>query len=200
MQRMVFVSGPHGAGKTTLIKALLASNPRFMLNDIEVDFSKEIPSIKHMTHYEKTLVRMLYRVVRNHRAREMQEANPGRIILTDRGGICSLAYARVYLRMGWITEIEYSSLQSIAEKLQLAFPTVILNPPIETIMQRLHARTQQQSRIERDKIFHDEDSAEFVRMLWEEFEAYASNPNVLMLRDNSPHEINRLSEWIGALA
>lgn len=107
---------------------------------------------------------------------------------------------RVYLRMGWITEIEYSSLQSIAEKLQLTFPTVILNPPVETIMQRLHARTQQRSRIERDKIFHDEDSAEFVRMLWEEFEAYASNPNVLMLRDNSPHEINRLSEWIGALA
>ncbi len=196
MRNPVFLSGPHGGGKNTLMQALLKHPELFVSNDLQFDFTKDYPIIKNMSHFERTMVRLLYRAVRDNRARELAKGNPGKVVITDRSVSCSMAYAHVYKELGWISGREHSVLRGIGEKVGFHSPTIILNPPVETIMKRIAARTQRGTRVERDALFREEDSKEFVTHLHDAFEAYSDYPSVLVIRDNTKKDITRIIQWI----
>lgn len=55
----IFIAGPHGSGKTTLISKLIVKSDRFIKDDYEIDFSNDMETLSSMTIFEKCLIRLL---------------------------------------------------------------------------------------------------------------------------------------------
>lgn len=49
----IFIAGPHGSGKTTLISKLIVKSDRFIKDDYEIDFSNDMETLSSMTIFEK---------------------------------------------------------------------------------------------------------------------------------------------------
>ena len=45
----IFIAGPHGSGKTTLISKLIVKSDRFIKDDYEIDFSNDMETLSSMT-------------------------------------------------------------------------------------------------------------------------------------------------------
>ncbi|MEK6902234.1 MAG: AAA family ATPase [archaeon] len=196
MHKPIFVSGPHGGGKSALIQRLIQRDNRLTENDLTIDVAEEFQHLKLLSSFEKTLLRMLIRVVRVQRAYEMASNEPDRIILTDRSVYDSLAYAHVYRELEWVTSEEYMKLHAVKEKVPLHARTIILNPPVETLLERLENRKKNKERVVRDALFNDEDTVEFVTLLQESFTAFEDDPNVIVVRNNEKDEIEKILQWI----
>ena len=62
MHPPIFVSGPHGGGKSTLIKSLISSkNNMFIENNFDIDFTTDFPSIANLSSFERSLIRLYHR-------------------------------------------------------------------------------------------------------------------------------------------
>ena len=57
----IFIAGPHGSGKTTLISKLIVKSDRFIKDDYEIDFSNDMETLSSMTIFEKCLIRLYHR-------------------------------------------------------------------------------------------------------------------------------------------
>ncbi len=48
----IFIAGPHGSGKTTLISKLIVKSDRFIKDDYEIDFSNDMETLSSMTIFD----------------------------------------------------------------------------------------------------------------------------------------------------
>lgn len=195
----IFVSGPHGSGKTTMINHLL-KDQIFLENDFDIDFLKECPSISTMTHFEKCLTRLYHRMYVTSYSESVAADYPGRAILTSRGIYDSLGYINSYEKVGWLTKEQARKLNFIVTNPHILPHTIILNPGPDVVKERLNARIKNGSRSNRDKVFNYEDTDEFVEILCTSFEAMKDYPNVLYLEDNGEEDMQRVRNWVSNMA
>ncbi len=195
----LFLSGPHGGGKTTLTKALLTQSSTFVENDFDIDFTTDFPSLSSLSHFERCLMRLYHRFFITNYARTQSLEHPERCIITNRSVYDSEAYTNVYRDLGWISEAQFQKLTLVLQNFNPRPATVILNPPVEIIKQRLHGRRSAATRVNRDTIFANEDSDEFIERLQAYFATYKNEENVLYLENNDQNEQVQVSRWVNNL-
>lgn len=191
----LFLSGPHGGGKTTLTKALLAQSSAFIENGFDIDFTTDFPSLSSLSHFERCLMRLYHRFFITNYARTQAITHPEQCIITNRSVYDSEAYINVYRDLHWISEAQFQKLDLVLKNFQPRPATVVLNPPVEVIKQRLQGRRSAATRVNRDTIFANEDSDEFIERLHGYFASYKNQENILYLENNSQMEQNLLLEW-----
>lgn len=194
MGHPVYISGPHGSGKTTLIEKLLKADLSLCESSFEIDFLKEFPTISYMTPYERCVLRTYHRLfVGEYNTRK--EGND--IILVSRGIYDSIAYGATEYALGEMTKEEYGVLQKINALGIARRPlTIILNPPVDIILERLTERRKKGTRKERDIMCAREDTYEYVKLVHDELEKYKDNADVLYILDNDKDNIEKVLEWI----
>lgn len=195
----LFLSGPHGGGKTTLTKALLAQSPIFVENDFDIDFTTDFPSLSSLSHFERCLMRLYHRFFITNYARTQSLEHPERCIITNRSVYDSEAYINVYRDLGWISEAQFQKLDLVLQSFNPRPATVILNPPDEVIKQRLQGRRSTATRVNRDTIFANEDSDEFIERLHAYFATYKNEEHILYLENNDQDEQVQVSKWVNNL-
>lgn len=194
----IFISGPHGGGKSTIIRELSKSD-LFIENDFDIDFTIDFPSIASLSSFERSLVRLYHRFFVANYAHTLAKNNPDKFILTNRTVYDSEAYINVYKDLGWISESEFEKLNFVIKNFTLKPHTTILNPPLEVLKARLNKRRDVATRAMRDKIFKDEDSDDFIGKLHNQFKKFKNLPNVLYIEDNSEAEIQKIVKWAKSL-
>lgn len=93
----IFIAGPHGSGKTTLISKLIVKSDRFIKDDYEIDFSNDMETLSSMTIFEKCLIRLYHRFYTAELAIKkcgMSKEND-KILVVDRSIYDSLVYIEV---------------------------------------------------------------------------------------------------------
>lgn len=192
---VLYISGPHGGGKSTLIQKLKNASHLFFENDFDIDFTIDFPSIAALSHFERSLMRVYHRFFIAYRARLLAQSLHDKVIITNRSVYDSEAYTGVYKTLSWIQESEFQKLNNVL----CCFPredTVILNPPAETIKNRLQKRAREATRINRDRIFEREDTNIFIECIRAYFEKFQNEQNVLYIEDNGEKEIQKIIEWV----
>ena len=197
MRPPIFVSGPHGAGKTTLINRLAGNSGRFLVNDYDIDFPSEFPTIKYMSHFETCLVRLYHRIYSAEYARQLAVKTPQRVVITSRGIYDSKAYIHTYHTLGWITRKQADKLNFVVDSIdETLYNTIILNPKTSVVSERLSIRKTRGERKERDILFNDEDTEDFLEILGDFFLSLKDKRNILFLEDNGEDDFIRIEEWL----
>lgn len=192
----LYISGPHGGGKSTLVDRLKQKSNIFIDNNFDIDFTIDFPSLSILSHFEKSLLRVYHRLFVTGYTQNLSKANPGKVVITNRTVIDSAAYTDVYRKLNWISQDQYQKLSFIINNFPYKPKTVILNPSLRVIKERLHLRRDQRTRVNRDEAFTTEDSDIFLENLHNYFERFQNQKNILYLKDNSENDIQKITEWV----
>jgi thymidylate kinase len=192
----IFISGPHGGGKSTLVDKLKSSSDLFLENDFDIDFTIDFPSISSLSHFERSLMRLYHRFFIASYAQKLAKENPGKVILTNRTVYDSGAYINAYHELKWISEDQFQKLDFVTKNFSLRPYAIILNPPLEVIKNRLGKRRDKATRTNRDKIFKNEDSDEFLENLYNYFTKFKNRDGVVYVEDNNEIAIQKIIAWV----
>lgn len=192
----IFISGPHGGGKSTLIDKLRKSSDLFLENDFDIDFTIDFPSISSLSHFERSLMRLYHRYFIANYAQRLSKENPGKIILTNRTVYDSEAYVNTYRELKWISEDQFQKLNFVIKNFTYRPYAIILNPPLKIIKNRLDKRRNEATRTNRDKIFKNEDSDIFLNNLHNYFKIFKEEGNIVYVEDNNEIAIQKIISWV----
>lgn len=196
MKHIVFYSGPHGSGKTTLINHLKSENDFVIANDFDITFLEHFTTIKIMSDFERCLLRLYHRMYVQQYSYAQTKNNMKKTILVSRSVYDSFAYVETYYQLGKISRSEYEIIKKIKDNYSDVPNTVILNPSVEVIMTRLKKRRDNKERPEREQIFKSEDEIEFVSLLHDNFKKYKDDKTVLYLENNEWEDRIKIKKWI----
>ena len=188
---IIYFSGPHGAGKSSLISGVCEYSPDFIAYLDRLKFCHmEEPRIRH-----KSKIAKLYQEYCDQQ--NFKKENPGKIILGDRCMYDSMVYGRVYERLGYLTKQENKLHEEITLKWFDEKPEhlIVLNPPLECLVDHLRKRWESGK-----KKWHEEDM-KYLNIAREEFEKlpeYFAGRNILYIDEDLPigQEVNRVVDWI----
>lgn len=192
----IFLSGPHGGGKTTLLKTLTKASGLFFENDFDIDFTIDFPHLPLLSPFERCLMRLYHRVFVAQYARELARRRPGKCILTNRTVYDSEAYIHVYRNLGWVTALEFQKLSRALRHFPFRPYAIVLNPSYKMLSSRLKKRKRAGTRSMRDKIFVREDTPLFIRLLRNYYKKFNNNPRVLYLEQDREQDIQKIFSWI----
>lgn len=153
VMNVVFISGPHGCGKTAFMEALLEKSEVYIKDSFFLDFVNDLPAISHMSIFEKCLLRLYHRFYTAQQANlKCKKNNDNKILLVDRSIYDSIVYNTVEHNMGTLTEFQYNFLSNIEQKaLEIVNPyTVILNPDSKKVVNYLEQRAKRGGREKRN--------------------------------------------------
>lgn len=192
----VSISGPHGGGKSTLVEKLKRHTDLFLENNFDIDFTIDFPSISALSHFERSLLRIYHRFFIAGYTKKLVKENPEKVILTNRTIYDSEAYINVYHELKWITENQFQKLNFVINNFTARPHAIILNPPLEVIRDRLGKRRGEATRTNRDKIFKNEDSDEFLDKLHHYFTRFKDGKRFVYVEDNDEVAIQKIIDWV----
>ncbi|SFO28739.1 Thymidylate kinase [Pseudobutyrivibrio sp. UC1225] len=198
--KTIFIAGPHGSGKTTLISEMVKQSTKYIKDDFSIDFTNEMDTLPEMTIFEKCLIRLYHRFYTAERAiKKSSDKNDERVLIVDRSLYDSLVYVEVEYKLGELNDWQYNKLKDIIlTGLEMIKPyTVILNPDAEEVVNRLEDRRKKGTRKKRDVLCAREDNTTYIGMMNDEFEKLSANDKVLQIRNNGPDDIKMIEEWLG---
>ena len=172
-ENKIFISGPHGVGKTTLINDISNKyNIYFYKNNTKNPYSNDIKR------------RQLWRLLKYKCDDEIIKTFSNEKILINRCCLDWLIYTNTFKKLNWITIEDYNFLIDQYKKLfenNIPDKIVFLNPPINWSKERIVNRWKGQSKKWR------EDNFEYYDNLREEYEKIYSNTskitNVIEIND-----------------
>lgn len=176
VMNVVFISGPHGCGKTAFMEALLEKSEVYIKDSFFLDFVNDLPAISHMSIFEKCLLRLYHRFYTAQQANlKCKKNNDNKILLVDRSIYDSIVYNTVEHNMGTLTEFQYNFLSNIEQKaLEIVNPyTVILNPDSKKVVNYLEQRAKRGGREKRNRLCRREDTLEYISMMHDEYSKIA---------------------------
>ncbi|SHO43129.1 deoxynucleoside kinase [Anaerocolumna xylanovorans] len=195
----IFVAGPHGSGKTTLISNLIEDSDKFIKDDFQIDFSNEMESLPTMTIFEKCLIRLYHRFYTAQLAiKKCKNSEDDKILIIDRSIYDSLVYIEVEYSLGELTKEQYTKLKEIVDNgLEMIKPyTIILNPDPNEVVNRLNKRRLMGTRKKRDELCAREDNVDYVGMMNDQFIKIYTNENVIPIKNNESGELETIYKWI----
>lgn len=196
----IFIAGPHGSGKTTLISKLISESDKFIKDDYQIDFSNDMETLPSMTIFEKCLIRLYHRFYTAELAIKkcLASGDDDKVLVVDRSIYDSLVYIEVEYKMGELTDEQYNKLREIVDNsLSMIEPyTVVLNPDAEEIVRRLNIRKAAGTRKKRDQMCAREDNVDYVGKMNDEFVKIYSNKNVINIKNNELEDIEKINDWV----
>ena len=176
---LIYLSGPHGSGKSTLMKELRRENQKFLVPEL---FSR---SIKFDTEPEhRQILKICEKAIESFEYLKIAKENQGKIVLGNRCIYDSLAYLWVYYKKNWVSEEIYEiynkHINYFFRDENLRPRVIILNPGFEIILKHLEERWK------KNKKKWKEEDLEYTELACQAFEAYNDKENILYL----DHEIN----------
>lgn len=191
----IFISGPHGGGKSTLITRLTALGGEFVENDFDIDFTIDFPNLASFSHFERCLIRLYHRIFITRYADALAAQYPDACVVTNRTVYDSEAYIHVYRELEWITESEFRKLDFVLQHSGVRPCAVVLDPPIDVLVRHLAKRKTEGTRSTRDEVFASEDSESFLVPLRKYFERFKTDDRILYLEDDSDASLQRIIRW-----
>lgn len=190
---ILYFSGPHGAGKSSLIKGVCSSNPDFLLYPDRLEFAKmEEPRLRHKSKITKYFQEYCDQL-------NFEKENPGKIIIGDRCMYDSYAYGRAFVKLGWLSKEDNALHEYLTEKW---FENdikpqhlVVLNPPLESIVERLRKRWEKKAKKWREEDF------QYLKAAHEQYKELPNlftGKNLLYLNKDTTieDEVNQTLEWV----
>ena len=185
---VVYVSGVHGVGKSTLIQELCKDTQHF------VTFKKmHVPKPDEIR--ERQLVRACRFYLQTFYEQSIAKQQAGKIVLCDRGWQDMLAYAAGFAKLGWMPHEEYKTLRDMSDFLfqNTENKIIFINPPLESIEQNL------QKRWERGRKKWREDDFDYLYMVYESYQYLIPriNCDYLEIKEIGLQErVNNVYEWL----
>lgn len=135
---LVYISGVHGAGKTTLIRNIKAANyPVTILNRLDIRLDLNLSAL------ERAMLRATKYAIEYFRAINYLQANK-KLYIGDRCIFDTLAYTEAYKSLGWIESNEYTMVNKMIGNLFCLsyFPKniIYLSPKKQQIEKNLSMR------------------------------------------------------------
>ncbi len=184
---LFFLSGPHGAGKTTLSARLQEHCGDVLIPKLETI----IPRFR-TSPLERIALKVCERAIENYEALGIAEKNKEKIVLANRCVYDAEAYAEVYARLGWVNTAEYNQLLDLNG---FAFPVrvreplaIVLNPPFEVTWERLRRRW-----LTEEKKWNEENE-DYLKAACKAYEKFEGKSNVLYLRGSE--KVEEISRWL----
>lgn len=176
-ENLVFITGPQGGGKTTLVNLL--RGPVIL-----------IPELKTKTislNTEPTLrlsLKICQRALENFEYLTIAQTNPNKTVIGNRCIYDQDAFNEVYVRRGWFPREKKEHYNAVARMFypqELHNPrAIVLNPGFEVVWRHLNQRWQTEEKK------WNEDDQEYIRIACEVYEPPRDNPRVLYI----DHEID----------
>ncbi|MEK6963144.1 MAG: AAA family ATPase [Nanoarchaeota archaeon] len=175
---LVFLSGPHGGGKTTLARKIQEAYPFIILPELKTSTPKF-----HTGVQERQALKLCQKAIENYEVLQMAKAEPDKLILGNRCIYDGYAYSSAFRDLGWVNENEHQQLVGFS---RFAFPeeirepyAIVLNPPFEVVWDRLQNRWQSE-----EKKWREEDKA-YAQAACNAYKPLQGHPKVLYLEDNT---------------
>ncbi len=177
MKNVVYFSGSHGSGKSTLIKKLAEKDSAFSIYK-KLELPQKFQDIPRRYH-----VRMIRYYLQAHYLNKLSKENPDKILLCDRCAYDNLAYMTGFLYFRWISKEEFQNEKRLHDFLvteNLKPKNIIyLNPPLDEVINNIKKRWK-----ETGKKKWREDNFQYLEAVRKGFEKVYSeaDANILKIR------------------
>ncbi len=187
MNNLVFISGPHGAGKTTLVERLQKEYNQIIVPELKTTTPKF-----HTNPSDRQKLKLSQKAIESFEALEIAREHPDKIIIGNRCRYDCDAYSLAFHKLRWITQEDHERLLQIGKFIytaELYSPlAIILNPPFEIVRERL------QGRWKKEEKKWNEDDMDYCKAACSAYEHFEGQPRILYLRDSD--NIERIIEWM----
>ncbi len=188
---VVYVSGTHGSGKSTLIGRLIGAEPTFFHKFERLDIPKCDETV------ERAKIRLVRYYLHTFYEDQQVKEHPCQVLLCDRSALDNLAYVAGFKKLGWVSPEQYDQYLCFFEYL---FPperrpknVVFVNPSLDTTIKHLKKRWESEPKK------WCEDNFEYLAAVREGFqELYVTYPgNVLDLQgEHLDERVEQCMGWI----
>lgn len=190
--RIVYVSGTHGTGKSTLIAQLVEKYPSVFERFERI----QIPKSEDCLEREK--IRTVRFYLQTFYENVWVEANPQKILLCDRCVLDNHGYVLGFRELGWVSDADYSDFINLYEMLfsreKKPKNVVFLDPLFESRISNIQKRW-----VETREVKWREENFEYLRAVMRGFQDFFKkyDGNVLRVRSDSLDErVAECYSWI----